>query len=345
MKTPLSLLLLPLVGTLFAQLTAIPREPITFSSTITGNPYSAQAATETVQTLPDGNRIVQKTSSPVYRDTQGRQRREVLTPGRPRSVSSIVIADPVAGVNWTLNPSTRVAFRIERPKAPDQGPVPTSPTGGSIGVRVIPDSGADHGAVIGDVMPESPAAAAGLQRGDVVIAVNGQPIKSPADLITRINGIAPGTSIQVTIERQGKSSAVKMTTRPRFETFVPSPFAALQYRITPDEQATLQAGLTPEQSQHSRIEDLGTMNIAGLQARGTRTTVTYAAGQVGNERPFTVVNEVWYSPDLQAILVSKHNDPRSGEVTYSLTDIKRSEPPSSVFEVPGDYKILRANIP
>src|SRR4051812_15938271 len=43
---------------------------------VKGSPYSAEAVTETTQTLSDGNRISRKTSSMIYRDSQGRTRRE-----------------------------------------------------------------------------------------------------------------------------------------------------------------------------------------------------------------------------------------------------------------------------
>ena len=43
---------------------------------VKGAPYSAQAVTETTQTLADGNRIVQKSTAMVYRDSLGRERRE-----------------------------------------------------------------------------------------------------------------------------------------------------------------------------------------------------------------------------------------------------------------------------
>src|SRR5689334_4071576 len=39
---------------------------------VKGAPYSAQAVTESVQTLTDGNRIVRKTNAQLYRDTEGR---------------------------------------------------------------------------------------------------------------------------------------------------------------------------------------------------------------------------------------------------------------------------------
>ena len=43
---------------------------------VKGAPYQAEAVTEVVQTLGDGNRIVRKTSASVYRDGEGRSRRE-----------------------------------------------------------------------------------------------------------------------------------------------------------------------------------------------------------------------------------------------------------------------------
>src|SRR2546423_13194036 len=43
---------------------------------VKGAPYSAQAITESVQTLADGNRIVHKNTAQVYRDSEGRTRRD-----------------------------------------------------------------------------------------------------------------------------------------------------------------------------------------------------------------------------------------------------------------------------
>ena len=43
---------------------------------VKGAPYSAQAISETTQTLADGNRITRKSTTLVYRDSEGRTRRE-----------------------------------------------------------------------------------------------------------------------------------------------------------------------------------------------------------------------------------------------------------------------------
>jgi hypothetical protein len=81
-------------------------------------PYSAEAVTETTQTLADGNRIVQKNVATIYRDGQGRTRREQTLAGiGPLSVQSaepvkiITVSDPVAGISFTLDPQTQTAIK------------------------------------------------------------------------------------------------------------------------------------------------------------------------------------------------------------------------------------------
>ncbi len=71
-------------------------ERVAVESRITpGAPYAADSVTESVQVLSDGNRIARKTATRIYRDSEGRTRREQLsTTGEVQSVS---ISDPVAG--------------------------------------------------------------------------------------------------------------------------------------------------------------------------------------------------------------------------------------------------------
>ena len=77
--------------------------------------------------------------------------------------------------------------------------------------------------------------------------------------------------------------------------------------------------------------------MEGLDAEGTRITFTIPAGQIGNVKPIEVVDETWYAPELQALVLTNHHDPRSGEVVYRLTAIDRNEPPANLFEVPAGY--------
>jgi len=90
-------------------------------------------------------------------------------------------------------------------------------------------------------------------------------------------------------------------------------------------------------------EDLGTQTVAGVTAQGTRITRTIPAGQIGNEKPITIVHERWYSNDLQTVVMSKHSDPWSGETTYTLTHINRTEPDASLFTVPSDYSVTQGH--
>ena len=88
-----------------------------------------------------------------------------------------------------------------------------------------------------------------------------------------------------------------------------------------------------------QTENLGTQTVEGLEATGTRTTVTIPAGAIGNEKAITIVSERWFSPELQVVVMSTHRDPRFGETTYRLTGIARGEPDKSLFEVPSDYTV------
>jgi hypothetical protein len=92
-------------------------------------------------------------------------------------------------------------------------------------------------------------------------------------------------------------------------------------------------------SQNLKTEALGRQTIEGVPADGTRTTLTIPAGRMGNEQPIQVVTERWYSPDLQTVVLSKHSDPRSGDTVTRVTNINRTEPSPTLFQVPADYKL------
>jgi hypothetical protein len=100
---------------------------------VKGAPYSAQAVTETTHTLADGNRIVRRNTANVYRDSEGRTRRDqtigaigpFATQGEPPM--TFFIQDPVAGVHYILDPRTKTARKLpamhmtfERSPAPER---------------------------------------------------------------------------------------------------------------------------------------------------------------------------------------------------------------------------------
>ncbi len=85
---------------------------------VTGAPYSGLAVTETQQTLADGNTINRRVQANVFRDSQGRTRREftltgvgpLSTTGASRTV--VMIHDPVAGTAFVLHQDTKVAEKL-----------------------------------------------------------------------------------------------------------------------------------------------------------------------------------------------------------------------------------------
>jgi len=66
------------------------------------------------------------------------------------------------------------------------------------------------GAVINRVLPESPAAEAGLEIGDRVIAVDGVAVKGVDDTIFRIGSSQPGSTIKLELERNGEKQAIQV---------------------------------------------------------------------------------------------------------------------------------------
>jgi hypothetical protein len=97
----------------------IASEMLSGDRAVKGAPYSAQAVTETIQTLADGNRIVRKTSSSVYRDSEGRTRNDqavgdvapyATAMGEPSQV--ILINDPISNTHYTLDPRSKTARKM-----------------------------------------------------------------------------------------------------------------------------------------------------------------------------------------------------------------------------------------
>ncbi len=256
---------------------------------VKGAPYSAEAVTETVQMLADGNRIVNTTQSKIFRDSEGRTRREQSIAGigpwtteQPQQI--VMINDPVAGVHYVFNPDDKSARKLPAP---------------NVFVRSKGTGRAEGGV-------------AGSAGGPVGVGVNGDAVKSTSKVV-----VVEGEPAVAAAGGQDRVFAVSSS----------SGGPAMRVELTaPDEK-------------DAKKESLGKREIEGVQAEGTRTTVTIAAGSIGNERPIEIVSEQWYSAELQAIVLSRHTDPRFGETSYRLASIDRSEPSKTLFEVPADYKV------
>jgi hypothetical protein len=103
----------PSTGTISLEL-----ESVDVGKPVLNAPYSAEAVTEVIQTLADGNRIEQRTSAIVARDSRGRTRREqhgiALGALVARAESPIVtITDPATGTHLNLNQDAKIARRSQ----------------------------------------------------------------------------------------------------------------------------------------------------------------------------------------------------------------------------------------
>ena len=67
------------------------------------------------------------------------------------------------------------------------------------------------GALIGDVTPGGPAAKGGLQRGDIVLKLNGSDVSGPDDLSLHIAEMAPGSVAHLDVYRNGKTQEINVT--------------------------------------------------------------------------------------------------------------------------------------
>ena len=67
------------------------------------------------------------------------------------------------------------------------------------------------GALVSESQPNSPAAKAGIESGDVITAVDGNSVADARELARRIGTMAPGTSVKVSLVRQGQEKTVTLT--------------------------------------------------------------------------------------------------------------------------------------
>ena len=89
-----------------------------------------------------------------------------------------------------------------------------------------------------------------------------------------------------------------------------------------------------------RLEDLGPAALDGVEVHGYRRTTTLGGESTGTGKPMAVIDEYWYSEELRINLLSKHIDPRSGDLTITVTNLNRTEPDPNLFEIPQGYKVV-----
>lgn len=254
-------------------------------ATVKGQPFSAQAINESIQILSDGNRIIRKSTTMIYRDSEGRSRREqTISSVGPFAVAgdppvTIYINDPVAGVSYTLNSRTKTGTRYTMPKL-EQGKA---------------------GNVTGQ---------------NVTIARTDAALKAELEA------------------RQRVELEAKLRTASKEQTSVSGNSVVVRDGVA---TTATYSGTMPKREQ--KEESLGTQTIEGVQVEGTRHTTIIPAGEIGNELPINVVTEKWYSQELRQVIYLKTTDPRYGETIYRLTNITRTDPDRSLFDLPADYTV------
>src|ERR1700752_3564455 len=143
-------------------------------SPVQGAPYSATITNESVQTLADGNRLVQTSTGTTARDSQGRTRQDTVLPpiGNLSAANAphlVFIQDPVAQVSYTLNLTDKTAQKMPMPSVAGSGPgiacggVTTEPAGGTFFVQMATAVTVGAGAPAGS-LPLPPPATRSVQK-------------------------------------------------------------------------------------------------------------------------------------------------------------------------------------
>ena len=101
--------------------------------------------------------------------------------------------------------------------------------------------------------------------------------------------------------------------------------------------AFAKSGPLPHTDAYSTHEDLGKDSIDGI---GTRDTVTYNKGAIGNDRPISVKREFWYAPSMGINLRFELRDPSFGKQLFTITDVTLSEPDPKLYELPPGFEVV-----
>jgi len=254
-----------------AQVKMLSVQGAVMGKTVKGAPYSGVEINESTQVLGDGTRIHNETQTQVYRDSEGRVRRE--------GPMDVTIFDPVANASYVLNAKTQTARKL--------------PLGMYVFSTAAPD---------GKMMTNF----------TYRISTDGKPGDGDAEA-------------KIVAEKAMAAELKSMHMAG----------GAMGLTTTMDTRKVMlrDAGTT---------EALGKRMIEGVNSDGSRVVTTIEAGAIGNDRAIQSVNERWFSQDLQTVMITKHTDPRSGEESFRLVNVSRSEPPAYLFQIPAGYQIVES---
>jgi serine protease Do len=146
-------------------------------------------------------------------------------------------------------------------------------TRGSIGVSFPPNQkpellkalGADHGVVVINVEPGGPAEKAGMKADDIIIAMNGRPIKDGDDLVARVAETPVGTEVDIAALRDGKKRDFRVMIGDRYKVFANSRFADLrQQEETPGEATEARFGISIRNIPEAERDEMGLKAQGGV---------------------------------------------------------------------------------
>jgi C-terminal processing protease CtpA/Prc len=114
----------------------------------------------------------------------------------------------VGNVRGDIERRVHVHKEVPRPVTEQHLGLTLSPVGGALRQQL--GLAKDQGLLVEQVMAESPASRAGLRQFDILIQVNGQPVKSSTTAFRKtLTDMAPGAEVEVVVLRQGKQETLK----------------------------------------------------------------------------------------------------------------------------------------
>ncbi|HUJ50534.1 MAG TPA: Do family serine endopeptidase [Bryobacteraceae bacterium] len=155
-------------------------------------------------------------------------------------------------------------------------------TRGSIGVSwskndkpdLFKALGTNQGVLVGAVQKGGPSEKAGVKPEDIIIAMNGKPVKDGDDLVARVADTPIGTPVTLTVDRDGKKMEFKVTIMDRAEVFKELPqFAELQQQQQPaadepkPEEAQYKFGIKLHSLTDAERTNMGIESKGGLVVR------------------------------------------------------------------------------
>jgi serine protease Do len=160
---------------------------------------------------------------------------------------------------------------------------------------VLRDLGAPYGIVVEAIEPGSPADKVGLQPGDVITEVNGQPVHTGADLVNPIAQTAIGQSVQIRVIHAKQSRDVSLTVADRSKIFPQSAQAEEDQpgeEETPGELGLHVEELTPDLARKLNMGKLTGVIVSEVEPASFADDIGFSRGYVITEINHSSINSL-----------------------------------------------------